>query len=106
MQIDWTLGYRRKNGKGADQRAFEGLGRGVLGAALAREKRVSRNSPTFAVALNCGIRSSSLKADVNALERLQIVSGRNSSYFSSKYRSCTVRTRCFGASSFPSAKDS
>jgi hypothetical protein len=27
---------------------------------------------------------------VNALERLQIVRGRNSSYFGSKYRSCTV----------------
>ena len=43
--------------------------RGVLGAALAREKRVSR-TPSFAVALNCGIGSSSLKADVNAFERL------------------------------------
>jgi hypothetical protein len=36
------------------------------------ENRVSRNSPSFAVALNWGIGSSSLNADVNALERLQI----------------------------------
>ncbi len=44
----------------------------------------SRNSPNFAVALNCGIGSSSLNADVNAFERLQMVRGRNSSYFGSK----------------------
>ena len=31
------------------------------------------------MALNCGMGSSSLNADVNALERLQIVSGRKSS---------------------------
>jgi hypothetical protein len=45
----------------------------------------SRNSPSFAVALNCGTGSSSLNAEVNALERLQMVRGRNSSYFGSKY---------------------
>src|ERR1700716_1527652 len=50
--------------------------------------------------------SSSLNAEVNALERLQIVRGRNSSYFGSKYRSCTVRAKCFGASSLPSANAS
>src|SRR6266851_1176099 len=66
----------------------------------------SRNSPSSAVALNCGIGSSSLNADVNALERLQIVRGRNSSYFGSKYRSCTVRARCFGASNLPSTNAS
>src|SRR5258708_15299084 len=66
------------------------------------ENRASRNSRSLAVALNCGTGSSSLNADVNALERLQIVRGRNSSYFGSKYRSCTVRTRCLG---FESALD-
>jgi len=65
------------------------------------ENRVSRNSPSFAVALNWGIGSNSLNADVNAFERLQIVLDRNSSYFGSKYRSCTVRARCLGASSLP-----
>ena len=54
---------------------------------------------SFAVALNWGIGSSSLKADVNAFARLQMVLDRNSSYFGSKYRSWTVRVRCFGASS-------
>jgi hypothetical protein len=44
----------------------------------------------LAVALNCGTGSSSLNADVNALERLQIVRGRKSSYLGSKYRSWTV----------------
>src|SRR5229473_1851262 len=65
------------------------------------EKRASRNSPSLAVALNCGMGSSSLNAEVNAFERLQIVRGRNSSYFGWKYRSCTVRARCLGASSSP-----
>ena len=48
------------------------------------EKRISRNSPKVAVALNCGMAPSSLNADVNAFERLQIVRGRNSSHFGSK----------------------
>jgi hypothetical protein len=43
-----------------------------------RENPASRNSPSFAVALNWGIGSSSLNAEVNALERLQIVRGLNS----------------------------
>jgi hypothetical protein len=63
------------------------------------ENLASQNSPSFAVALNWGIGSSSLKADVNAFDRLQIVLDRNSSYYGSKYRSWTVRVRCFGASS-------
>ena len=42
------------------------------------ENRSSRNSPSFAVALNCGIGSSSSKVDVKAFERLQIVLGRSS----------------------------
>jgi hypothetical protein len=50
------------------------------------ENLASKNSPSFAVALNWGIGSSSLKADVNAFDRLQIVLDRNSSYFGSKYR--------------------
>jgi hypothetical protein len=48
------------------------------------ENRASRNSPSLAVALNCGMGSSCLNADVNALERLQIVRGRKSSYSGSK----------------------
>jgi hypothetical protein len=48
------------------------------------EKRASRNSPSLAVALNCGMGSSSLRAEVKALERLQIVRGWNSSYLGSK----------------------
>ena len=48
------------------------------------EKRASRNSPSFAVALNWGIGSSSLNAEVKAFERLQIVRDRNSSYCGSK----------------------
>jgi len=43
------------------------------------ENRVSKNSPSFAVALNCGMGSNSLNAEVNAFDRLQIVRGRNSS---------------------------
>ena len=35
--------------------------------------------------------SSSLKADVNALERLQTVLGSNSGYCGEKYKSCTRR---------------
>src|SRR3984893_16779120 len=50
--------------------------------------------------------SSSLKAEVNAFDRLQIVRDRNSSYFGSKYKSWTVRARCFGASSLPSTNAS
>jgi hypothetical protein len=40
----------------------------------------------LAVTLNCGMGSSSLNAEVNALERLQLVRVRNSSCFGSKYR--------------------
>jgi hypothetical protein len=36
--------------------------------------------------LNCGIGSSSLNAEVNDFDRLQIVRDRNSSYFGSKER--------------------
>ena len=43
-----------------------------------------------------------LNAELNALESLQIVRGRKSSYLGSKYKSCTVRARCFGTSSLPS----
>ncbi len=41
--------------------------------------------------MNGGIGSNALNAEVKALERLQIVRGRKSTYFGSKYRSCTVR---------------
>src|SRR5258708_7759394 len=60
---------------------------GPAGAARRQndfENCASRNSPNLAVALNCGMGSSSLNAEVNAFERLQIVRGRNSSYFGSK----------------------
>src|SRR5260370_13710604 len=80
------------------QRECKKIG-GPAGAARRQndwENRASRNSPSLAVALNCGMGSSSLNAEVNAFERLQIVRGRNSSYFGSKYRSCTVRARCWG----------
>jgi hypothetical protein len=46
--------------------------------------RSRMDSPNLAVALNCGMGSSSLNDDVNALETLQIVRGRNSSYFGSR----------------------
>src|SRR5260370_27143597 len=39
----------------------------------------SRKLPSFAVARNCGIGSSSLNADVNAFDRLHMVRGWNSS---------------------------
>src|SRR5436305_8932434 len=45
-----------------------------------REYRCSRKPLSFAVALNCGIGSNSLNADVNALDRLQSVRALNSSY--------------------------
>jgi hypothetical protein len=70
------------------------------------ENRVSRYSRSLTVALNCRMGSSSLKAEVNALEGLQIVRDRNSSYLGSKYKSCTARARCFDASSLPSTKAS
>jgi selenocysteine lyase/cysteine desulfurase len=61
---------------------------GPAGTAMppqkACEKRASRNSPSFAVALNCGMGSSSLNAEVNAFERLHMVRDLNSSYFGSK----------------------
>jgi hypothetical protein len=38
-----------------------------------------RKAPSFAVALNCGMGSSSLKAEVKAFERLHIVRGAKSS---------------------------
>ena len=45
-----------------------------------REYRCSRKPLSLAVALNCGIGSNSLNADVNALDRLQSVRALNSSY--------------------------
>jgi hypothetical protein len=62
------------------------LTRDELGFPSFWQERGSRNSPSLAVALNCGMGSSSLNADVKAFERLQIVRGRNSSYFDSKCR--------------------
>src|SRR5215472_4236854 len=48
------------------------------------EDLFSKNSPSLAVALNWGIGSSCLKAEVKALDRVQIVRGWNSSYCGSK----------------------
>ena len=45
---------------------------------------VVKNWPSFAVALNCGMASSSLSAVVKALVRLQMVRGWNSGYWGSK----------------------
>ena len=64
--------------------AWSGVPAGTARCQNDWEKRASRNSPSFAVALNCGMGSSSLNAEVNALERLQIVRGRKSSYCGSK----------------------
>ena len=47
----------------------------------------SRKAPSLAVALNWGIGSSSLNAEVKAFVRLQIVRGWNSGYCGSKYSS-------------------
>src|SRR5206468_8524440 len=62
----------------------------------------SRNGASFAVALNCGIGSSSLNADVKEFSKLHNVLGANSSIVGLKYKSCTRRARCFGASRSPS----
>jgi len=43
-----------------------------------RRRPAPRNNASFAVALNCGIGSSSLKALVKAFDRLHIVLGENS----------------------------
>ena len=59
----------------------------------------SRKGPSFAAALNCGIGSRLLNALVNALDRLHIVRGANSSNGGLKYCSCTRCAKCFGASS-------
>jgi hypothetical protein len=56
------------------------------------------NAPSFAVALNWGMGSSSLNALVNAFERLHIVRGENSSYSGWKYSRCTSERRLRGAS--------
>jgi hypothetical protein len=47
---------------------------GLAGTAINQndcENRASKNSPSFAVALNWGIGSSSLKAEVKAFDRLR-----------------------------------
>ena len=62
-------------------------GGGPIGAAPPLERPVelrSRNSPSLAVALNCGMGSSSLNAEVNAFERLQTVRALYSSNFDLK----------------------
>ena len=47
----------------------------LLAGAIVRTD--CQNSPSFAVALNCGMRSGSWKAEVNASERLPIVRDGN-----------------------------
>src|SRR5215467_11841761 len=46
--------------------------------SLVASATFSSQLPSLAVSLNCGIRSRSLNADVNAFERLQSVLGSNS----------------------------
>lgn len=78
---------------------------GAAGAAYGYPNKggyQGRYVPSFAVALNCGIGSSSLSAEVNAFDRLHIVRGWNSAYFGLKYRSCTMPAICFGACRSPS----
>jgi hypothetical protein len=48
------------------------------------------------VALNWGLGSSSLNAEVKAFDRLHIVLGWKSSCSGAKYSSCTRRARCLG----------
>ncbi len=48
-----------------------------------------RNSPSFAVALNCGTGSSSLKALVNAFDKLHIVRERTSTTTRGHHRRAT-----------------
>jgi hypothetical protein len=50
-------------------------------------RAVFRKPASLAVARNCGIGSSSLNADVKALDRLHSVLGWNSSCYGLKYRS-------------------
>src|SRR5712691_7299911 len=64
----------------------------------------SRNGASFAVALNCGIGSSSLNADVNAFPKLQRVLGANSSIVGLKYRSCTRVRDISGLRDLPQRK--
>ena len=71
------------NAAGGNHKQQRPAGTAVL-AQKDCENRASRNPPSFAVALNCGMGSSPLNAEVNASERLQIVRERNSSYFGSK----------------------
>jgi hypothetical protein len=82
------------------------IGSGGAGDCRPRLERLGKPGFQEFAQLGCrlelGMQSSSLKAEVNSLERLQMVRGQNSSYFGSQYGSLTVRTRCFGASSLPS----
>jgi len=55
-----------------------------------RIRRWERSSPGFAVVLNWGTGLSFLNALVNALDKLHIVRGENSSYCGSKYSRWTV----------------
>ncbi len=57
----------------------------------------STESARLAVALNRGMGSSSLNADVNAFENLQIVRGRNSAYLQSAFGCLVVFPVNFGA---------
>jgi hypothetical protein len=49
------------------------------------------------VALNYGIGSSCLNAEVKAFDKFQRFRGVNSSYCGSKYKSCTLRAKCWKA---------
>src|SRR5258708_4042112 len=56
----------------------------AVGKATPKSGMPARNGASFAVARKRGTGSSSLKAEVNAFDRLHIVRGRNSSYSGSK----------------------
>ena len=64
--------------------AHDGNADVTAGSAAPNAGMVARNGASFAVALKRGTGSSSLKAEVNAFERLHIVRGWNSSYSGSK----------------------
>jgi hypothetical protein len=96
-------GHRLSNGLLGNQRVWRhrwlpqmpseqmGVSGGAVGNCSLRttENLPSRNSPNFRGRFELRIGSSSLNADVDAFERLPIVRDRNSSYFGSKYGSCS-----------------
>ena len=86
IQMSSRMAQRKLGGssKAASLAPLTAIGRfrcGQLEVAVAN----SRNDASLAVVLNCGIGSRSLKALVNALDKLHTVRGANSSTFGLKY---------------------